>query len=747
MGSIDFDGISDTLLGKSKSLLTEWFPEGKLIGKEFAVGSLRGGVGQSLRINTLTGIWKDFATGDSGSDLVSLYAAIHGIGQGDAAKMLTTLNGNGAGNGNGSGVTTVGWTKPNPKPAPVPEGECDAFIAPPIDAPAPDFKHSKFGEPTNVWTYRDADNKRLCYVARYDDDYGNKHFLPYSFTHTGWIRKALPKPRPLYNPSIEPLHSSVPCPENIDQTNSKAILVVEGEKAADAAFKICGQYYRVVSWPGGSSSYKHADWKPIYGNHVTIWPDADKPGKVCAEGVARLLAPHCPDIEIIDVSERSDGWDAADALEEGMDWESFSLWAMEKTRAPVQAVEVIPADKPTSAPQYDKGIWASLGLACTKTGGPRSNIDNVIRILEGEADWKERIWFDEFHDKVFIVDREGDKPREWNDVDCTRLTHEFQRCLVFHSLAETTVRSAVRLFADNNRRNEPKNWMNSLKWDGVLRLESFFRSYLGAKNDEHYLASASKNFWISLIARVFRPGCKVDTMPILQGAQGIRKSMALQAIGGDWFAEAHEAPTSKDFYMILQGKILVEISELNSFNGAEVGKIKQVITCQIDRYRKPYATCATDNPRQCVFVGTTNDDTYLKDATGGRRFWPVTVGKIDIKRIEDDRAQLFAEAVTRFKENDTWWDMPETETLEVQEQYRQANPWEDKISYVIMGKETEGVTLFDVAKTALDMEPKEIQGATMHRIGACLRALGWENTPKWDSVLQRATRRWMPIKK
>ena len=725
LGSIDFDSISSTLLNKSQTILPEWFPQGKLIGKEFAVGSLQGDIGQSLRINTITGIWKDFATGDSGSDLVSLYAAVHGIGQGDAAKKLSTgWNGNG-GNGNGP-IPTNGWKS---KPA--------EFIIPPEDMPAPDFTHSRYGNPTNIWTYRDADNKRLGYVARYDDDSGKKHFCPFSATAAGWVKKALPLPRPLYDPnwSNEARHP--------DGISSKPVLLVEGEKAADAAHEICGAYYRVLTWPGGAEAYRKVDWSPAYGTNILIWPDADPAGQKCAEGIARLLTGHCPEISIIDVTNRNDGWDAADALSQGMTTKNFVDWVAEKRKKPV-SIEVV-TDEPkeeSNATSMGKGVWAHLGLTIGTSKEPVNNLDNIVRILETDGDWKQQIWYDEFHDKIFI--KENDAQREWSDVDTLRLTQEFQRALVFSRLSKETVDSGVKLYADNNRRNEPKDWLESIEWDKKFRIESFFKDYLGAKNNEEYLQCASKNFWVSMCARVYRPGCKVDAMPILQGGQGTLKSTALQTIGGKWFSEAHESPTSKDFYLVLQGKILVEISELSSFSGAEVGKIKQVITCQVDRFRKPYGKCAEDHPRKCVFVGTTNDDAYLKDPTGGRRFWPVTIGKIDIKRIEADREQLFAEAVLRFKQNDNWWLMPEKETLDVQEEYRASNPWEEKIENFLRGK-LGGVSILDIAKSVLDLDPRDVQGATMHRLGDCLRALGWEKKVRRNALTGKSEKRWFLI--
>src|SRR5262249_11330228 len=139
---------------------------------------------------------------------------------------------------------------------------------------------------------------------------------------------------------------------------------------------------------------------------------------------------------------------------------------------------------------------------------------------------------------------------------------------------------------------------------------------------------ASHNFWLSLVARAYKPGCKVDNMIVLEGGQGIGKSTALDIIGGDWYTEQHESASNpKAFAEILQGKLLVEISEMDAFNGSQINRVKQTITCQSDRYRPAYGRYAKDHLRRCIFVGTTNRDDWNKDETGARRFWPITCKK------------------------------------------------------------------------------------------------------------------------
>ena len=214
----------------------------------------------------------------------------------------------------------------------------------------------------------------------------------------------------------------------------------------------------------------------------------------------------------------------------------------------------------------------------------------------------------------------------------------------------------------------------------ALREPVFYRLWHGDTSGNHDDDSAAdlalcnklvfyfgKNFWISIVARVYCPGCQVDNMIVLEGPQGLKKSSALRVIGGNWFCEQHEAVNGRAFFEVLQGKLLVEISELDAFSRADVTRVKQVVTCVSDRYREPYGHHAKDHPRQCVFVGSTNKDDWNRDETGARRFWPIRCTEIDIDAIASNREQFFAEAVHRFKSKETWWEMPSIETEGEQE--------------------------------------------------------------------------------
>ncbi len=347
------------------------------------------------------------------------------------------------------------------------------------------------------------------------------------------------------------------------------------------------------------------------------------------------------------------------------------------------------------------------------TRAKSATLSETIRALEALPD---RVcWFDEFHQKIFHC-----AGYEWTDVDTFKLTQNLQE-LVGMRVTDEMVAKAIQVVARNNTKNEPKDWMQTLLWDGRERIREFLTVCFGVKHCE-YVGQVSRNFWIGMAARIYQPGCLMRNLLILEGEQNIGKSKGLAAIGGPWYTESMVSVADKDFFLVLQGKLLVEIAELDSFSKADTTRIKQVISCPQDRFRAPYARATLDYPRRCVFVGTTNENAYLSDHTGGTRFWPVKCGAIDVKLIEELRDQCFAEAVAAYKSGQPWWLVGDGATEE-QEVRRISDAWEPNIAEFLVGKsETTLAAVYD----ALKVEIKDRDMRKNFRIGRALRALGWK---------------------
>lgn len=374
-------------------------------------------------------------------------------------------------------------------------------------------------------------------------------------------------------------------------------------------------------------------------------------------------------------------------------------------------------EKRRQNPNFEK--WREWCLYISPGGGPPpGTLENAVAILENDPEQKGRMWKDAFLQRILT----GDPPREWGDVDDIALVLYIQRVAGLPKIGKEIVSQAVVNVAHTNERNCVTDWMDSLVHDGTPRLDLFLSDCLGAEDSE-YSRAASRNFWLSMVARAYHPGCKVDNMLVLEGAQGVGKSTALQIIGGDWFAEQHESATNpKAFAEILQGKLLVEISEMDSFNRSEVNRVKQTVTCVSDRFRASYGRYAQDHPRTCIFVGTTNRDDWNRDETGARRFWPITCGDINLEAIRENRDQLFAEAIARAKSGEPHWLMPAEHTQREQDARYQSDPWEETVrSYC----DVVGQVKIPALLTHLGLETSKHTRSDQMRVGAILRRLGF----------------------
>lgn len=368
----------------------------------------------------------------------------------------------------------------------------------------------------------------------------------------------------------------------------------------------------------------------------------------------------------------------------------------------------------------------AYGLAMnTRTNEPQSTLVNIVTVLQKDPLFAPaRLYYDEFKDRVLVTNSEQ---REMRAEDVTRIRHYLQDSIGLIRVTKADVKDAIDLVAWQRRQHCVRDALMAAVWDDEPRLDQWLLTYLGAVPSElqplDYLLAAGRNTLLSLVARVAQPGCQVDTMLVLEGPQGVGKTTALRILGGEYYRVALESMTQKDFLQALRGAWLVEIAELSSTTKADVDRIKVIVSTPSDPYRPTYGAFTLTYPRQCIFIGTTNRDDYLLDETGGRRFYPVRVGRIDLARLAADREQLLAEAYVRMSGGEPWHLMPAS-TMPVQAHRHVLDAWTATVTDYLTGKPD--VTITEILREALKFQESMITEREAKRVGRILRSLSWE---------------------
>ena len=259
---------------------------------------------------------------------------------------------------------------------------------------------------------------------------------------------------------------------------------------------------------------------------------------------------------------------------------------------------------------------------------------------------------------------------QWEDEDNAALIYYLETSYKIYNTAKMS--AALSVVMGKHEFHPVQNYLNGLKWDGVHRAEHLFIDYLGAE-DNLYTRTVTRKWLVAAVARAMRPGVKFDNLVVLVGAQGIGKSYLGNLLGRGWFSDTFGTVQGKDAYEQLKGCWIIEIAELSAMKKAEVESVKMFISKQEDNYRGAYREFSKVNKRQCVFYGTTNDDSFLRDRTGNRRFWPIAVNKdkalFDVFDMTDhDIDQIWAEAVELFRRGESLYLDSEVTALAVKEQ-------------------------------------------------------------------------------
>jgi predicted P-loop ATPase len=308
-------------------------------------------------------------------------------------------------------------------------------------------------------------------------------------------------------------------------------------------------------------------------------------------------------------------------------------------------------------------------------------------------------------------------------------------------IGKATVRDAIVYEAKKRRFHPVRNWLNSLQWDGLRRLETFGPVYLGCI-DTPYVRAVCEMFLISMVARIFEPGCKVDHMLILEGPQGRLKSTVCSVLSGEEYFtdDLPDHLGDKDTKLHMRGKWLIEVSEMHAFNRAESTALKSFLTRRTEQYRPPYGGMEVTEPRQCVFIGTSNKDAYLRDETGGRRFWPIKCIEIDLPLLVGDRDQIFAEAVALYRNGTHWWPDRKFEEEHIkpeQDKRYEDDAWGDPLREWPAAQGVSEFTMAEISFGALGLERARLGMIEQKRIAAILQMDGWKKVKSHGRMVWR----------
>lgn len=737
---IQFAALAEALLASADRLVPMWLPDGDQRGHEYVCGSLSGGKGSSCSVNLTNGRWADFASDEQGGDLLSLYAAIHGLSQAKAAIQVAREEGLESVAGlvkTTHGATPAAPLRPAPPPKPKAEPEGWTTVVPvPANALAPTFKHFHRGADTieHTATYQVGDALH-GYVVRFRTSDGGKDTLPYTWCQSArdgaakWHWRQWDEPRPLFLPGHQ-------LPGN------RTVVLVEGERKAEALQQLLDAgapgVYCVVSWPGGSKAWQKADWAWLQGCTVLAWADCDakreplnaaerkstpdkaaqlvlqqakpllpahkQPGMAAMLGIGALLRDaHGCTVQLLPIPAPGavpDGWDARDAIEtDGWDFARMQAFFAKAHALPQDAGADLAGGKKNDGPGSPGGSGNAGGGGGRDAGGPGGSADHgddddtgmtrigaymvpdwlvpyydkankrwlatrkmVILILERDPALQDVLAFNELSNNIqarvawpWPHARVGDVTNAVDLLLGKYLTDTYG----LPSISRAALSEAIQTVAHTRRFHPIREMLAGLQWDGTSRIDKWLVHALGETPETlspallEYLQIVGRCWLLGMVYRVMEPGCKFDYCPVLEGAGGLRKSTLVEVLAGSqYFSDTpFEVGRGKEAQEQVQGLWLYEIAELTHFSKAEVGAIKAFISSKVDRYRVAYGATTESFARQCILVGTTNENTYLRDRTGNRRFWPIPVRHIiNTEFVAKYREQLLAEAFVLYQQ-------------------------------------------------------------------------------------------------
>ena len=341
------------------------------------------------------------------------------------------------------------------------------------------------------------------------------------------------------------------------------------------------------------------------------------------------------------------------------------------------------------------------------------------------------------------------RPRDVRDDDYTRIAMELEQEGMKPS--QDKVSGAIESICHDRSFHPAQKYFQKLVWDKTPRLDKWLSYYIGAEQDNvEYLSGIGKKWLVAGVARIFKAGCKFDHMLVLEGKTDIGKSLALRKLatfnGEEYFYDGmtFDSIGNKDTMQNIQGNLIIEFPEMSNLSGRDVAEVKQWITIQEDKGRKPYGREPVIYPRQFILAGSTNEYEYLKDMTGNKRFWPVKCGnRIDFEALVKDRDQLWAEAVHLFQNDYPWW-IPEGDPLfelcsKAQEQRMMSHIWDEIVIDYCDRAGFNSVSISDILRDALKIESGKFKRSDEMAVAGILKRHGFEKkltrkNNKWERI-------------
>ena len=544
------------------------------------------------------------------------------------------------------------------------------------------------------WLYRDADGQPLITVHRTDDGTGNREIRQQAH-QDGTCADLRQFARPYYyEECLEALKRGEP------------IFWVEGEPCVDALRSIGITATTTIQ---GSNSYNSEQYRGLFpAEFLVICPDRDLQGLKYADAIAADYegAKWCyarPDSVLWQHLSASGGWDIADWIEEGATADVI-LATVEERRS-----LTVPTPNTSEPPE---------SLSTTKPNAFKLKYHRIEQL------YGNRLRFNEFT-KDIELDRE---PVDLVDLR-VKLAVDDNLDVRSDHLGEI-----LRYLAKQNPFHPVKDYLNCCaeQYQDTKILEGLAQQCFGCVDPIYN--TFLKRTLIAAVARIFDPGCKVDTALILQGQQGYRKSTFFKLLAGEDYFDDSLGAIDKDEKLKLHQTWIAEWAELESvFKRRDIASTKAFLSSSVDVVRPPYGKQPVRMKRQSIIVGTTNQDEFLNDSTGNRRFWVIPVQKpIDVAQLSQERDLIWGAAVMLYRAGEQWWltAAEEQQAQNLAKDYLTTDPWQSRIEAHLIEWRLSMVTNNEILNNCFEIDPSQQSKSHEMRVAECLKRLGWKSAQK-----------------